>query len=275
MVYGIDGWSPVSGLRRRGLRGAGRLLYISEYTRQRSQEANPWLSAVPSEVCHLGLLPDAPCHTPDESALPGDIRSLARVPFALMIGRILSQERYKGHEELIRVWPEVQRRRPGLRLVLVGEGSDRARLENLARQLRADAHFLGAVDEPVRDWLLHHCRCFCMPSRGEGFGLVYLEAMRAGKPVLAGDADAAREVVVDGVTGRTVDAACPTDLLDGILDVCGAQADHFGRAGRQRYLECFTYERFVRRFGAHVRGLLGMCEANHHAHHPCHSRADL
>ncbi len=95
-----------------------------------------------------------------------------------------------------------------------------------------------------------------MPSRGEGFGLVFLEAMRARKPVLASTADAAREIVADGVTGRLVDLDNPTELLAGILDVSGDRAAGMGQAERQRYLDCFTYGHFVERFGPVIRSLL-------------------
>src|SRR5262249_36465528 len=157
---------------------------ISNHTRTLSQAANPWLSALNSDVCHLGLLGtqgDRASAPPAES-LPD---CLSR-PFALSIGRMSRDEGYKGHEELIRAWPSLEQARPGLELVLIGDGNDRPRLEGLARQLRARVCFLGAVSDSVRDACLQTCRCFCMPARGEGFGLVYLEAMRAGKPVLAG-----------------------------------------------------------------------------------------
>jgi glycosyltransferase involved in cell wall biosynthesis len=95
-----------------------------------------------------------------------------------------------------------------------------------------------------------------MPSRAEGFGLVYLEAMQAGKPVLASCRDAAKEVVLDGMTGRLVDQDSLDDVLAGVLEVCGDRAEEMGRTGRQVYLERFTYDRFLERFGSLVLPLL-------------------
>jgi phosphatidylinositol alpha-1,6-mannosyltransferase len=172
-----------------------------------------------------------------------------------MIGRMAQSERYKGQEEMIRVWPAVERARPGMRLVLIGDGDDRMRLESLAREIGANVEFLGRVDNEVRDAYLAGCCCFCLPSRGEGFGLVYLEAMRAGKPVLASCRDAGGEVVVDGVTGRAVDPTKPDDLLQGILDVSGPRAEEMGRASYQRFQENFRYERFLERFVECVRSV--------------------
>jgi glycosyltransferase involved in cell wall biosynthesis len=167
-----------------------------------------------------------------------------------------SKERYKGHEELIRVWPRVRLERPGLRLVLLGDGDDRPRLEGLAGPRPEGIEFLGAVDDATRDRYLRRCRCFCLPARGEGLGLAYLEAMRLGKPVLAGDKDAGREVVVDGLTGRTVDPLDEAELFCGVLDVSGPSAEEMGAAGRRRFEEQFDYDRFLGRFSRHLEEIL-------------------
>lgn len=91
-------------------------------------------------------------------------------------------------------------------------------------------------------------QCFCLPSRGEGFGLVYLEAMRAEKPVLTSRQDAGAELIVDGVTGRAVDPMNTEQLLQGILEITAPRAEAMGRAGCQRFQEQYCYERFLHRF---------------------------
>jgi len=72
--------------------------------------------------------------------------------------------------------------------------------------------------------------------------------MRLGKPVLAGDKDAGREVVVDGVTGRTVDPLDEGELLRGILEVSGPRSEDMGTAGRRRFEDYFDYPAFLSRF---------------------------
>ncbi len=244
IIHGMEAWQPLSRLRRRGLSRADRLLYVSDYSRLRSENTNPWLQALPSSICPWGLLP-AETASSRPPMPPGG-------PFALMIGRMAQSERYKGQEEMIRVWSAVQQHRPGLRLVLIGDGDDRPRLEALAREQGADVTFLGRVEDGVRDAYLSACRCFCLPSRGEGFGLVYLEAMRAGKPVLTSNQDAGAEVIVDGVTGRAVDPADPDEMLRGILELTGPRAEAMGQAGRECFQEQFCYEHFVRRLMGQV-----------------------
>jgi glycosyltransferase involved in cell wall biosynthesis len=85
---------------------------------------------------------------------------------------------------------------------------------------------------------------------------VYLEAMRAGKPVLAGSGDAGPEVVVQGQTGRTVDPTNADELLQGIQDVSGDRAEAMGRAGRQRFDEHFAYDKFLARLSPHLHEIV-------------------
>jgi glycosyltransferase involved in cell wall biosynthesis len=243
MIYGIEAWQPISGLRRRGLLKADRLLYISQHTRHNCEALNPWMKEISAEVCYLGLLPDddrSPAGTLPSGFDPGR--------YAVAIGRMAGGERYKGFDELICIWPRVERVHPEFKLVLIGDGNDQPRLKELAAELQTTVIFTGAIDDDLRDCLLRNCGALCLPSRGEGFGLVYLEAMRLGKPVLAGSTDAGREVVADGVTGRTVSGQDPQELLSGILDVLGPRGAAMGLAGRQRFFEHFSYQRFYERF---------------------------
>jgi glycosyltransferase involved in cell wall biosynthesis len=316
LVYGLEAWRPLSRFRRLGIERLDKIVYISEHSRNAAYDVNPWLQAVPSTVCYLGLeeaesgeqgaesrergarcevrgagsaeheaqrmeceaQTSAPETRPPKlgprtpNPVPRPPNPVPRTPrpaprnsgqetevgagdFALSIGRMASGEAYKGFEEMIRVWPEVARRRPGFPLVIIGDGDDRPRLQQLAERLGANVRFVGGVDDCTRDAHLRACRCFCLPSRGEGFGLVYLEAMREGKAVLAGNQDAGREVVVDGMTGRTVDARDPEQLLAGILDVSGERAEAMGSAGRERYAAQFSYEVFKTRLVEHITTL--------------------
>jgi glycosyltransferase involved in cell wall biosynthesis len=247
-VHGLEAWQPLGRLRRRGLLRVQRILFNSRHTQKRSLAANPWFASLAGEICPLGLLPAEP-----GGASANGVTEVPTEPFALAIGRMARAEGYKGFEEMIRAWPRVEQRRPGFPLVIIGYGDDQARLKGLAREVGANVRFLGSVNHEVVDACLEACTCFCMPSRGEGLGLVYLQAMRSGKPVLAGSGDAGREVVVDGQTGRTVDPANADELVQGILEVSGDRAWSLGQAGQERFHALFAYERFLERFARHVR----------------------
>ena len=97
-------------------------------------------------------------------------------------------EKYKGADNLIAALPSVLKAAPDTSLVLVGDGDDRPRLEHLARDLGVSehAHFLFGLTPEQLFACYANCDIFALPSRGEGFGLVFLEAMAHGKPVIGG-----------------------------------------------------------------------------------------
>jgi phosphatidylinositol alpha-1,6-mannosyltransferase len=175
----------------------------------------------------------------------------AREPLVLMVGRLDAAEAYKGHAEMIAAWPAILARVPAARLVIVGDGDDLPRVRRLARS----AGVSRAVDFPgfvSRDALLDLYRrasVFALPSRGEGFGLVYLEAMAHRLPCLGSRDDAASDVIVDGATGFLVapeDRALVAHRLAMLLQN-PALRDEMGRAGERRLRERFTYAGFSTR----------------------------
>ncbi len=251
-VYGIEVWRPLAGARRRALAAATVRLACSAHTVERLQQHNPRAPVV--TPLHLALSPDG------DGGNGGDADQLARVgeDFVLIVGR-MQGDRYKGHEDLLAALARLAPAHPDLRLVIVGEGHDRARLEARARELGvADrAIFTGFVDAPTLSAIYRRCAVFAMPSEGEGFGLVYLEAMRAGKPCVALQGSAAAEIVVDGVTGRLVAPGAESlgQALHELLRDPAATAA-LGAAGRERWQHAFRPELFADGLRPHLETLL-------------------
>jgi phosphatidylinositol alpha-1,6-mannosyltransferase len=164
-------------------------------------------------------------------------------PTFLTVARI--QERYKGHDVLVRALALVRAKVPSVQWVIIGEGSLRAGVEQLAESYGvADAaRFLGAVSDRERDSWLACCRLLAMPSRlpaggfaGEGFGIAFLEAAAHGRPVVAGNVGGATDAVIDGVTGLLVDPCDQLAVAEAItrLLLDPSLAERLGRAGRER-----------------------------------------
>jgi glycosyltransferase involved in cell wall biosynthesis len=181
--------------------------------------------------------------------------------FALIVGRLSAEERYKGHDELMAVWPAVQRQAPGARLVIVGDGDDRARLEALAASsgLSDAVWFAGRVSDDTLASLYAQAAFFVMPSSREGFGLVYLEAMHAGKACIAAHG-AADEIIDDGVQGLVIDPESPDQLTGALVRLFSdaAACARMGAAARVRVAAEFTDAKFAVR-------LLSTLEAMAHA----------
>lgn len=243
MLHGIEAWQMLTGPRRTAIARASLLLANSAFTAKMFCAANyAWASNRPIAVCHLGI-PDA----------VGPTAAWCDGGYALIVGRMSAGERYKGHDELLDAWPHVLARHPGAKLIVVGDGNDRPRLEAKAAEfgLRGAVQFLGRVSDVALCGLYRGARYFVMPSRGDGFGLVYLEAMRAAKACIAGN-DGGAEVVRDGKTGLIVD---PQDRSALVSALCTLEGDlglrrAFGLAGRARFLAHFTEEKFAKRLRA-------------------------
>jgi glycosyltransferase involved in cell wall biosynthesis len=147
---------------------------------------------------------------------------------------------------------------PGATLVLVGDGSERGRLEVLARELGVAerVQFTGWSDEPRR--YLPGFDVFVLPSRQEGFPLAVVEAMLAGLPVVAADVGSVSEAVLEAETGFLVPAEDPAALTDRLRHLLSNRdlAQRLGSAGRERAREKFTAEAMARSFETLYREIL-------------------
>jgi phosphatidylinositol alpha-1,6-mannosyltransferase len=253
-LHGIEIWRELTRDRRRVLENATFLVANSAYTAARAQEYLP--AAHRMRIVPLGIEPPLP-------AGPGDPAVLAAAGegYALIVGRLAGSEGYKGHDELLAAWPGVRRRLPGARLVVAGSGNDLARLRARAEALGVAAAvcFTGQIDPATLGELYRRAALFAMPSRHEGFGLVFAEAMAAGKSCLALAGTAPAEIVVDGETGRLVPVDDPGALTDALVELLGnpERARTMGEAGRRRYEREFTAGAFERRFQPVVDELVG------------------
>jgi glycosyltransferase involved in cell wall biosynthesis len=235
-LLGIEAWRPLGALQRMVLKRAHVTAAISEHTIRRFVQANPECADHDVQVCHLGTAAPSMSEPP---ATPGN--------FALIVGRMSSRERYKGHDQLLEIWPDVVRNSRQAKLIIAGDGDDRPRLESKAAGLglKDSVQFVGRVPDDRLAELYHDCAFFVMPSRDEGFGLVFLEAMQAGKACIGG-IGAAAEIIADGRTGFVVDPADRQQLSTAVgrLFQDNGLREAMGSAGRRLVAERFTEEHF-------------------------------
>lgn len=232
--------------RARAVRDAQLLLANSQHTADRLAETLPEFAE------RIRVVPL--CIDPARIALwektNGKEAPPERERAVLIVGRMWPDERGKGHDELLAVWPAVRRRVPDAQLWVVGTGDDAPRLEQKARGLGlGDAiRFLGRVSDEDLGALYQRASVFAMPSRQEGFGLVYAEAMWWGLPCIGTTADAAGQVIVGGETGELVTFGDLTELEHTLVQLLSdrARATRMGEAGKRRAREFFAYERFRR-----------------------------
>ena len=172
----------------------------------------------------------------------------------LHVGRMETNEQYKGQDHLIEAFPTIAEVHPTSQLVLVGDGSDAPRLQALARALSPDLQarvFMpGFISNEMLDQLYKACYLFAMPSTGEGFGLVYLEAMARAKPCLGGKLDAAPYVIRDGITGVLVDdPRSPAQIAEKIIELLDSpnRAREMGEEGYELVRSYYLFPHFKER----------------------------
>ena len=235
---------------RWSLRTADKVFTNSSFT---LRNVRRYLNHFDGEACPLGLSPEfalnaaipEPAGEPLElAAVDGQVHSLTDRTL-LLVARMDSSEGQKGHAELISALAGIRGDFPSVQVVLPGPGDGRSALADLARQKEvADLVFLpGHVPLTTLQGLYRDCYAFVMPSRQEGFGLVYLEAMNYAKPCVGCYDDGAEEVIVPGETGWLVrDPANQTELQDVLRSLLSNPADAKARGanGFRRLHERFT-----------------------------------
>ncbi|HUE96346.1 MAG TPA: glycosyltransferase family 4 protein, partial [Longimicrobiaceae bacterium] len=256
-TYGTDIWGNWSPELERALAGAQKIATISRYTAGRI-----W-SRLPEADIPI-IYPTLSTQWLFEIAEPMPARAAGR-PVLLTVSRLDKADSYKGHDKVIASLPRIAAALGSpieYRVVGTGDGLDRLRA--LARQHGVSEHvrFLGRVSEQdlVREF--HSCDLFVMPSRmdpapggsfrGEGFGIVYIEAAAVGKPVIASDQAAAPEAIRDGITGLVVDPSSEEAIAQACVRILssGGLARAMGEEGRRWVRSEFSREAFDRRLAA-------------------------
>jgi phosphatidylinositol alpha-1,6-mannosyltransferase len=246
-THGIEVWQSLSCLRSLALRSASKVTATTRYTAE-----------ILVEIQHLSrsriaLLPPALDPEIALSHAAGPVRD-APIPknsILLTVARLDASEQYKGIDTVIQALPQVLTVIPDTRYVIVGDGSDRPRLESLAKavDVAEQVCFVGITghDELVKYYEV--CDVFVMPSHAEGFGIVFLEAMAFGKPVIGGNHGGTPDVIRDGVTGFLVEYGDIDGLTSRILSLLQNEElrRKMGQTGRQYVEEHFSFIRFQHR----------------------------
>jgi glycosyltransferase involved in cell wall biosynthesis len=206
VTHGIEVWTPLPPQRRNALLKADVILAPSSYTKQKLIEVQgvpeakirrlPW----PLDPEFLKL-----AQSPSELALPSRFPKNGG-PVILSVGRWAASEKYKGADDLIRAAGRLRANHAALSLVLVGAGDDLPRLKSIAtaENLNDSVTFLENLSRAELCAYYAHADVFALPSTGEGFGLVFLEAMAFAKPVVGVASGGTLDLIRDGKNGLLV-----------------------------------------------------------------------
>jgi glycosyltransferase involved in cell wall biosynthesis len=209
VVHGIEAWQPHKSLLvNKLIKRIDRLFSVSDLTKTRFQS---WANLDETRITLLPNSYDAQIFFPEptEDGLSKKY-GLSGRSVLLTFARLDSKERYKGIDEVLDVMRDLVAERANIVYLICGEGPDRSRLEAKVEALGLSSNviFAGYVEEHKKRAHYNLADVFVMPSSGEGFGIVFLEALACGLPAIGGAFDGAREALAGGQLGALVN---PTD----------------------------------------------------------------
>ena len=243
MMHGIDVWETVGGsLYSYLLRYIDMAVSVSELTKRRFLDWAP-LSAQKVEILPNAI--DIDSYRPGEKPESLIERYGLQNKIVIMtLGRISANEQYKGFDEVIDVIPLLLQEIPNVIYLLCGDGDDRKRLEEKVEKLGLQQHviFTGYVSEEEKVEHYRLADVYVMPSHGEGFGIVLLEAMACGIPVVASKVDGGREALRDGILGIIVDPGDLDDIRSAIN-----RSLHMQKGVIPEGIDYFSYDNFKQR----------------------------
>ena len=249
VAHGLESWNIERPDLKKALAYADKIISVSDYTRDRLLKEQ---NLAPEQI---SLLPN----TFDEGNFaiadkPEYLRKRYGLqpnqPIILTVGRLDQIDRYKGYDKILRALPKIRTYFPNIHYLLVGSGSDRSRVESLIQQLDlADCVTLtGFVPDSELTDHYNLCDVFAMPSKGEGFGIVYLEALACGKATLGGNQDGALDALCHGKLGALVDPDDGSEISHTLIQILAGDYPnpilYQPEKLRQQTIDTFGFNRF-------------------------------
>ncbi|TBR59177.1 glycosyltransferase family 4 protein [Mastigocladus laminosus UU774] len=256
VAHGIEAWDIERPTLKVALQNADRILAVSSYTRDRLLQQG----LDPGKVL---VLPN----TFDANTLKIKTKSSvllkryglnAEQPIILTVARLSKSEQYKGYDKILTALPQIRQTIPNVHYLLVGKGDDRARIEELISKLQLQDCVTLAGYIPDEELTDHYnlCDVFAMPSKGEGFGIVYLEALACGKPTLGGNRDGTLDALCNGELGALVDPDNTEAIAQTLIQILQGQYPnpilYQPELLRQKVIERFGFESFQQTLGIYL-----------------------
>jgi len=246
IIHGIEAWKPTrSPLLNLSIRHIDDFIAVSNTTRRRFLR---WSRLRQDQGLILPDCVDLSIFTTGEKSQSLLMRYCLEDRIVILtLGRLATEERYKGVDEVLQVLPSLAKSIPNITYLVVGDGSDRARLEQKTRQLGLEGRviFAGRISEEEKPDHFRLADAYVMPSSGEGFGIVFLEALACGITVIGSKIDGSRDALRDGRLGILVNPADPAELRAAILQTLAARDQ--SSKDRRDGVEYFSVDRFRQR----------------------------
>ena len=252
LAHGIEVWQTLPSWKKYMLHKCDLIMPVSHFTKEKMKS----LYGLPE--ARFAVLNN--CLDPF-SELPLDNKKsdslMKRYGFSndhciiLTVSRMVDTERYKGYDRVLEVLPQLLKTNPGIRYLLAGKYDDneKQRLDELiaALGIKDIVVFSGFIDDKELAAHFKLADIFVMPSEKEGFGIVFIEAMFYGLPVIAGNEDGSVDALCNGEMGLLVDPNNKAELADAIEKILSNREAYL--ADHDKLLAHFGYEQYKEKLG--------------------------
>lgn len=205
VIHGFESWKAPKRFHRWPLHRVHQVISVSNVTKKRFLKWSGVSESKISVISNAIELRDFAPGTRPEYLMKR--YGITNEPVIMTLGRLSEKEQSKGFDRVISVLPNLLKIKSNIRYLIVGDGADRHRLEQLSREHDVCRHvtFCGEILE--REKVDHYrlADAYVMPSALEGFGYVYLEALACGLAVVGSQVDGSRDALLDGELGELVD----------------------------------------------------------------------
>lgn len=212
LTHGTDVWNIKSGRKKMALKSALKIITVSRYTASKLRDQ---IALPPGRLVILGNCVDVQefLPTPKSNDLIKKY-NLSGQKILLTVARLDTADKDKGYDKVFIALPSILKVVPQVKYLLVGDGNDVPRIRRQVRKLgiTQQVELCGYITDKELVNYYNLCDCYVMPSIQEGFGIVFLEAIACGKPVIAGNKDGSKDALLDGKAGILVDP----DDIDGL-----------------------------------------------------------
>jgi glycosyltransferase involved in cell wall biosynthesis len=257
IAHGIEAWDIKNPSLKKALHNADLILAVSSYTRNRllqEQNLDPKKVSILPNTFDLTRFQIRP--KPDHLLKKYGLKT--GQPVILTVGRLAEAERYKGYDQVLQALPEIRQTIPDVHYIIVGKGDDKARIEQqiIHLGLQDSVTLAGFIpDEQLCDYY-NLCDVFAMPSKREGFGIVYLEALACGKPVLGGNQDGAVDALYHGELGVLVNPDDVHEIAKTLIHILQNNYPnpliYEPESLRKNVIETFGFESFKKTIESHL-----------------------
>jgi len=253
IAHGIEVWRPLSPIKKMLLKRCDKVICVSNFTKQ---QVIAWHKANPANCVILNNAVDPFMNLPENFNKPQHLLNKYHLkgkgPVIFTLTRLAATEQYKGHEQVIAVISKLKVKFPGIKYMLSGQydADEKIRINELIaiNGVEEQVILTGFIAEKELPDHFLLADLFVLPSKKEGFGIVFIEAMACGLPVICGNVDGSVDAIRNGVLGKAIDVDNLTELEQAITENLTAPLTSEKRENLQRQcLQNFNEEDYIAR----------------------------